>query len=109
MRNTSSAESEGPATDVLKEVQAHYTRAIQALNELIDQISQGELGNPREATVTISDARRAMQTFFDERKKVEEQLRRNTGVVHGNAIDFDAARVEIGRRLDRLRAAEDPG
>lgn len=25
------------------------------------------------------------------------------------AIDFDAARDEIGRRLDRLRAARDPG
>jgi hypothetical protein len=44
-----------------------------------------------------------MQTFFDERKKVEEQFRRDPGVVHAVALDFDRARAEIGGRLARLR------
>ena len=109
MPSTSPAESEGSAFDVLSEVQAHYTRAIQALNDLIDRIEVGELGSQRETALTVTDARRAMQTFFDERKKIEDQLRRDTGVVHGYAIDFVSARDEIGRRLDRIRTAQHPG
>ena len=104
MASSTTAESDASAGKVLVEVQAHYTRAIQALNELIDRIQNGELAPNREMSMTVTDARRAMQTFFDERKKIEDQLRRDTGVVHGHAIDFESARVEIGRRLDRLRA-----
>ncbi len=93
MPETSSAELRGSASDVLSEVQAHYTRAIQALNELIHRIQDGELGSQREMALTVTDARRAMQTFFDERKKIEDQLRRDSGVVHGHAIDFEVGTI----------------
>ena len=98
--------SEGSASDILKETQAHFSRAIYALNALLERIEGGEIGARNEAVQTAQDVRKAMQTFFDERKKIEDQLRKNAGVVHDFALDFEAARDEIGRRLDRLRAAQ---
>lgn len=109
MATTSSAATEESSTELLEEVKAHYGRAIQALNQLIDRIEEGQLGSERETARTITEARRAMQTIFDERKKIEDQLRRDAGVVHGHAIDFDSARVEIRRRLDRIRPSDDAG
>ncbi|MDJ0827681.1 MAG: hypothetical protein QNJ16_19500 [Rhodobacter sp.] len=42
-----------------------------------------------------------------ERNRVAEERKTQRGIVGDYAIDFDAARAEIGRRLDRLRAAGD--
>ena len=98
--------SEGSASEILKQTEAHYERAIQALGALIVRIESGEMGGKTEVQQTAQDVRKAMQTFFDERKKIEDQLRRDAGVVHSVALDFNAARDEIGRRLDRLRAAK---
>ncbi|MBM9595216.1 hypothetical protein [Roseitranquillus sediminis] len=105
MQPSPSFGSEGSASDILRQTEAHYERAIQALGALIQRIESGDLGARTEVQQTATDVRKAMQTFFDERKKIEDQLRRDTGVVHAVALDFNAARDEIGRRLDRLRAA----
>ena len=103
MQPTPSIDNEGSVSDILRETEAHYTRAIRALGELVQRVESGELVGKNEAQQTASDLRKAMQTYFDERKKVEEQHRRNTGIVHAFALDFDAARNEIGSRLARLR------
>ncbi len=42
---------------------------------------------------------------MDERTRVEKLRKQVAGVVHDYALDFDAARDEIGRRLARLREA----
>jgi predicted nucleic acid-binding Zn-ribbon protein len=103
MQPNPETEDLGSASDILKQTEAHYTRAISALDELVRRIEQGDIVANREAQETATDLRKAMQTFFDERKKVEEQFRRDPGVVHAVALDFDRARAEIGGRLARLR------
>ena len=100
---------EESAAKVLKEAEAHFDRAITALGELLNRLEAGEIKTKTETSATITDARRAMQTLFDERKKVEEQRRKSAGVVHDYALDFDAARDEIRVRLDRLRGSERSG
>jgi hypothetical protein len=95
----------GSASDILKQTEAHYARAIAALDELVRRVERGDIIPKTDAQQTATDLRKAMQTFFDERKKVEEQFRRDTGVVHAVALDFDRARAEIGSRLARLRGA----
>ena len=101
--------SEESSSKVLKEAEAHFDRAIAALGELLTRLEAGEIKSKTDTATTITDARRAMQTLFDERKKVEEQRRRSAGVVHDYALDFDAARDEIRGRLDRLRGSERSG
>lgn len=101
--------SEGSSSKVLKEAEAHFDRAIAALGDLLTRLEAGEVKSKTDTATTITDARRAMQTLFDERKKVEEQLRRNAGVAHEYALDFDAARLEIRGRLDRLRGDDRSG
>lgn len=105
-------EGENPeesSSNVLKEAEAHFDRAITALGELLTRLESGDIKSKADTAATITDARRAMQTLFDERKKVEEQRRRSAGVVHYYALDFDAARDEIRGRLDRLRSSESSG
>jgi hypothetical protein len=47
----------------------------------------------------------ALQMVMDERTRVEKLRKNVAGVVRDYAIDFDAARDEIGRRLACLREA----
>ncbi|TDL79593.1 hypothetical protein E2L08_09590 [Palleronia sediminis] len=54
----------------------------------------------------LSEAlRRAVQTMFTERERLDALRRKQAGIAHDYAMDFEAARAEIGRRLARLRAA----
>ena len=103
MQQNPEIETAGSSSDILKQTEAHYARAIAALDNLVRRVEQGDIIAKTDAQQTATDLRKAMQTFFDERKKVEEQFRRDTGVVHAVALDFDRARAEIGSRLARLR------
>lgn len=96
-------ENLGSASDILKQTEAHYARAIAALDELVKRVERGDIVPKKDAQEAATDLRKAMQTFFDERKRVEEQFRRDSGIVHAVALDFDRARAEIGSRLARLR------
>ena len=57
----------------------------------------------------LINVQKSVQTVFDERKRLDELRKRQSGIVHDYALDFDAVRSEIGRRLDRLRLTGDPG
>lgn len=61
-------------------------------------------GKVKPATAELS---RGYQMAVTERNRVAEERKKAAGVVGSYAIDFDAARAEIGRRLACLRAAGD--
>lgn len=99
------------SADLLQEAEAHYHDAVQAFETLklyLKHPEEGEIA-PSEISRVASDYRRATQTLFDERKKIEDQRKSDAGIVREYAIDFDAARDTIGRLLDRLRAAGGSG
>jgi hypothetical protein len=59
-----------------------------------------------DATVASSVADRfatAFQRVMNERDKVGKLRNQTSGTVGGRSLDFDAARIEIGRRLACLR------
>ncbi|WP_226781005.1 hypothetical protein [Oceaniglobus trochenteri] len=93
---------------LLREAEEHYAGALEELIAMRlyfrdrTEISEAEIKR------VTGNYTRATQTLFDERKKVEELERRNRGIVHDYAIDFDAVRGEIGSALDRLRAHRGP-
>ena len=57
------------------------------------------------AAQAVKDLKAAFQMVMDERTRIEKLRKQIAGVVHDYAIDFDAARAEIGRRLACLRDA----
>ncbi|MCA8884728.1 MAG: hypothetical protein KDA50_13425 [Rhodobacteraceae bacterium] len=99
----------GSSEQVLSEAQKQFHRATRALDQLVDQLDDGELGNASEAQRLLRDLKGALSLAISERERLEKQQRENAGIVNGYAIDFDAARHEIGRRLACLRAAGSSG
>lgn len=100
----------GNATDLLEVALAHYEDALESLNIVRLYLKEGGGDLPAsEITRAASDFRKATQTLFDERKRLEDQCRREAGIVHDVGLDLAEARDEIGRKLDRLRAAQGPG
>lgn len=93
------------ARALLEDAEQHYRRTIRALYEVIEEIEAGNTERARMLRGALSDLGKAAQTAFDERLRVEKRLNADSGAVSGQALDLDAARAEIGRRLDRLRAA----
>lgn len=91
--------------DILAAANEHLERLIRTVRALTNQLEAGEFKDLAETTKTVRDAGAALQIAFRERENVEKLRRRDAGIVHDFAVDFDAARDEIGRRLDCLRAA----
>ncbi|RSK33530.1 hypothetical protein EJA01_09565 [Rhodovulum iodosum] len=91
---------------MLEEAEAHYRRTIHALDAIIGEIEAGHSQRAKALKGALSDLGKAAQTAFDERERVEKRLRTETGGECGYALDLAEARAEIGRRLDRLRAAQ---
>ena len=99
----------GEAEEILCIAEKHLGRMLYRVEELIAAFEAEETTLSKEAVARIRELSKAAQTAFDERAKIEK-LRKNTaGIVHDYALDFDAARFEIGRRIARLRDARGTG
>ncbi len=84
-----------------------FREAGLALAELTKKIRKHELDDARKAKAALSEVVSAYQIAMKERNRVAEDRRKGRGIAGEYAIDFDAARDEIGRRLACLRAAGD--
>lgn len=84
-------------------------RTVQVLNEIIDEVLVGQTARAKDLKGALSDLNKATQTAFDERSRVEKRFKSESGIVHDYALDFAAARDEIGRRLACLRGAAGAG
>ena len=77
---------------------ARLTRLLEAFDDMTPGLSK-DLGEEFRAL------RKAVEIAYHERAQLQK-LRAQAGldVAGGGTLDLDAARAEIGRRLDRLRA-----
>jgi hypothetical protein len=92
--------------DVLAVAEAMYREAAVELHRTIDAIRGGAFGEVRSAQMAIRDLRATASQVLEERGRIDKLRKTLAGrVVPGGAIDFDAARAEIGRRLACLRDA----
>lgn len=94
---------------VLDMAEGQFAELLSALEDMKGRVQAGEPVADSEVKQRVSAVQRAMDHVFSERKRLDEVRRKRAGIVHDYAIDFDAARTEIGRRLDRLRAASGAG
>ncbi len=63
----------------------------------------------KEVSEYARELTRVLQIVLTERAKVDALRKKQEGIVHDFALDFDAARDEIGRRLACLRGAGSGG
>ncbi|KPU84202.1 hypothetical protein JI58_05250 [Marinosulfonomonas sp. PRT-SC04] len=95
--------------EILLIAENHFGRMLRRAEEIITTLEDENSCASKEAAVRIRDLGKAMQTTLDERSKLEKLRKNNAGIVHDYALDFDAARDEIGRRMARLRDAASSG
>ena len=97
--------AEGP--DPVSTSFALLFETAEALRRVMDQVKRGEFGRLDEMVKEQAALRRALGAAIHERQAAE-RLRREGGEADDTAaIDLEAARVEIGRRLARLRSSAD--
>lgn len=85
---------------------------LRVLKELDRQLSAAELADCETTpglAKAVTEVRRAMQTVFEERKRLEQSGSNAFGGAGSGALDLAEARDEIGRRLACLRDARGAG
>lgn len=101
------SEDEISSSPSVVEVGELINEAKEALNAALRRFRAGELGEAREIAKQIGEVRSAYKTALEERIRVAKLRKDEAGVVYDYALDFDAARDEICRRLACLRDAGD--
>lgn len=104
MTENVSGESAAPI-DLLAETEDLYRQAAEDLARAGRGLRQGRIDEAKLALQAVKDLKLAFQMVMDERARVEKLRKQTAGVVGDNALDFEAARTEIGRRLACLRDA----
>ena len=96
-----------PADACLAVAEELFMDAGLALAQLTKKIKRHELEPARSAKAALSEVLAAYQLAMKERNRVADERRKSSGIDGSYAIDFDAARDEIRRRMACLRAAGD--
>ncbi len=92
---------------VLERALAVFDRAAVELGEALVRLREdGAVGEgSARALRAVRELQAALAVCLDERVKGDRLRNEVAGVVGERSLDLDAARVEIGRRLARLRDA----
>ncbi len=96
---------ESPRTDLLLATEQLYRETAEELIAAVRKLREGEFSEVKAAAQAVKELKAAFQMVMDERTRVDKLRKQVAGVVHDHALDFDAARDEIGRRLALLRDA----
>lgn len=103
------APAEGPLAademvDVLDIADGLFRSYAADLTRLREKIQAGETDELKDSGKLVRSLRDAAHLVLEERGKVDK-LRKDAGGIGAGALDLDAARDEIGRRLACLRRA----
>lgn len=102
--------AEEPKNELMVDQAMGLLGAIVAeINASMERLKQNQFDDLKEATRSYRDLRQALLMVFEERAKVAKLDKLEAGIAYDYALDLDAARDEIGRRLARLRDAGDGG
>ena len=100
---------DAPSDSLLTTARSQFRRMNAEMNDLLEKLQAGDPKTVAGFEGVRRELLRALNTAVAEEQKLEERCKAERGAADGYAIDFDAARAEIGRRLARLRAAGNGG
>ena len=106
MTITFSPRDEDKPVNLVDETLKLYQHTAEELMAAVNLIKEGNLDQVKVASVAVKELRQALTWAMDERANCEKRNKAIAGAVGSDALDLDAARDEIGRRLARLRDAE---
>ncbi|MDR9393583.1 MAG: hypothetical protein RI571_04570 [Roseovarius sp.] len=79
------------------------------LEERYKQIRAGNFSGLEDSKTAVADIRQWLRIALEAEVQLEKRRKQEQGLAGGYGIDFDAARAEVGCRLDRLRRSRCPG
>lgn len=94
---------------ILSEAQEVFQRTATALNVIVRDMEENKTGDAGETRSLLKELKAILIPALSERERLEKLRKKESGIVNDYAVDFDAARLEIGRRLACLRAAGSEG
>ncbi len=102
---------EGPSglTTSINALERQLADMREELEALYVRIRAGELNELKNATRATSEIRQWLKIAIEAEAQLEKRRREYRGIAHGFAFDLDAARDQIGGRLDRIRRARCAG
>ena len=99
---------DGPPVDLVEVTEGLLREAAEELARALQKIKSGKLEEVKATPALTRNVKDAFELVQEERGRFEKLRKQVAGTVGTRALDFHAARDEIGRRLARLRDAE-PG
>ncbi|WP_146136618.1 hypothetical protein [Aliiruegeria haliotis] len=82
-----------------------YRSGSRELTDIIAEVGKGKTDRAKKLQGVLSEMRKASITMMEEARNVEDLRRKLVGNVQQQALDLAGARVEIGSRIARIRAA----
>ena len=98
-----------PVEELLSSAEQYFRSAEKILREQISLLEAGGALADNDTKKSVQTYNEALGLFVKERQKIEERRNKTAGITRGYALDFGAARAEIGRRLACLRDAGSTG
>lgn len=89
--------------------EALFNHAVVVYGDLLARLETGGAMSWADADKAAKAVPAALQTVLNLRVKIHEERQKQPGAVPDGALDLDQARAEVGRLLDRLRAAGEAG
>jgi hypothetical protein len=89
----------------LRSVEEQFQIALEIFQGMVHRASEGEAVPQGEVSKTARAFSAAAQILINEKNRIHDERKRQTGVANAYALDLDAARSSIRRLLDRLRDA----
>ena len=103
MKKRDPSTGESPPAHLVAQAERQLAAYGAELDAVIQTIQSGDVTASRELATVVASLRKALEAVFSERAKLEK-ITRESGQRDGE-LDLAAARAEVRRRMDRLRAA----
>jgi len=99
-------QGESRAEELLRSARRHYADISGALEEALNRLSDSDDKELRAFSTTAQMHWKSLLNVHEREVELEKRDRDRAGIAQNYAIDLDAARLEVGSRLARLRASE---
>ncbi|WP_208352920.1 hypothetical protein [Pseudaestuariivita rosea] len=105
---TKIAAVDAEAQQIIEETLEKLKECQKAVDEHLKAIKAGQVDTGKSLDTEVRQLTKLSDFVITERTKFNERRQQDERIEHGYQIDLDAARYQIGCRLDRLRARRCP-